>query len=386
MSVRRPELAQAPVEDGSSTWTSHLLQHGSLAFLGAGISIFVCYIELVSRVSTSWFGVGLFEINIHVQAVIMWGFALLAVAGLWLDRSVHGRSNALVLGSLSFLVLFGTLYTIYDERLEVLGYITLLIAAFLNQYNIMEAYQERIEAQARSLVELNTRLASRVGEQVDEIERLARLKRFLAPEVADLVTSEGNEHLLDSHRALIACLFCDIRSFTTFSETVEPEDVMEVLQAVHERTGVLVREHGGTIGYRSGDGLMVIFNDPLPHEAPVKAAVALAVDVGKAFAETGERWRKLGQPIGIGFGIAYGYATLGLIGSEGRFDYTAIGHVVNLASRLCDHATDGQILVDGRAALELDGAADLRPSEALELDGVAKPVEVSVVERLREAS
>ena len=331
-------------------------------------------------------GITLFAINVHVQAVVMWSFVLLAVYGLWVDRSQHGRSQPLVLGVASFVIIFGTLYTVYDQRLEVLGYITVLLAAFLNQYYLMEHYQRQIAEQAGELEEMNASLESRVADQVGEIDKLARLKRFLSPEVIDLVTSEGNEHLLDSHRRLVACLFLDVRNFTSFSESAEPEEVMEVLQAIHARAGKLLERHRGTIGYRAGDGLMVIFNDPLPCEEPVLEAARLALELRPAIDDIVERWSKLGHRLGIGIGIAHGYATLGLIGGEGRYDYTAIGNVVNIAARLCDAAFDGQILVDQRAALALEDRAELEPKGPLRLKNVAAPVDTHNLVSLRHPS
>ncbi len=150
---------------------------------------------------------------------------------------------------------------------------------------------------------------------------------------------------------------------------------MDVLQAVHERMGHLVAEHGGTIGYRAGDGLMVFFNDPLPCHDPVAEAIRLACEMKAAFGEIQAHWRKLGHDLGLGIGIAYGYATLGLIGSEGRYDYTAIGNVVNIAARLCDRAEDGEIFVDKRAKIEIDSEAQIEPVGLLDLKGIGTQVE-----------
>jgi len=179
-----------------------------------------------------------------------------------------------------------------------------------------------------------------IRRQVREIERLGRLKGFLAPQVAEMVMGEGKEGLLDSHRRYIACLFCDIRGFTSFSERVEPEEAISLLQVYHERVGGLVADRRGTIGLRAGDGLMVFFNDPIPCEEPVKEAVMLALEIQGAVQDVREHWQRLGHSIGVGIGIASGYATLGLLGSQGRADYTAIGNVVNIAARLCGEAKD----------------------------------------------
>jgi class 3 adenylate cyclase len=190
-----------------------------------------------------------------------------------------------------------------------------------------------------------------------------------------LITAEGKESLLDSHRRAIACLFSDVRNFTAFSEAVEPEEVMDVLQNVHQRMGQLVAEHGGTIGYRAGDGLMVIFNDPLTSDDPVFNAAKLGLEMRAAFEEIQRHWQKLGHEIGLGVGVSYGYATLGLIGSEGRYDYTAIGNVVNIAARLCDRADDGEILIDKRASVEIEDKVRMEAVGSLDLKGVGKPVE-----------
>ena len=260
-------------------------------------------------------------------------------------------------------------------RILILGYVLLVIAALFNQNRILVGLNREVRAQATQLKELNGTLEERVETQVTEIERLARLKRFLSSEVADLITSEGKDSLLDSHRRLNACLFCDVRNFTSFSESVEPEEVMSLLQSYHERFGRLVAEHGGTIGYRAGDGLMVIFNDPLPCDDPMLRAAKLALDMRTAFDEMRGEWQKLGHDLGLGIGIASGYATLGLIGYEGRFDYTAIGNAVNIAARLCDKAEDGEILVNERAHAEIEEMARFDPVGPVDLKGVGKQVE-----------
>jgi class 3 adenylate cyclase len=171
-------------------------------------------------------------------------------------------------------------------------------------------------------------------------------------------------------------MFCDVRRFTAFSEAVEPEEVMEVLQSIHQEMGDLVEKHGGTIGYRAGDGLMVVFNDPLPVDRPVEKAVALGREIRAAFAGVREKWRDLGHELGIGIGLAYGYATLGVIGSENRLDYTAIGNVVNIAARLCDIAEDGDILLERRAQVELGERVATEPVSSVQLKGLRRETEV----------
>ena len=194
-----------------------------------------------------------------------------------------------------------------------------------------------------------------------EIERLDKLKRFLSPEVAKLVTEEQEKSLLQSHRAYIAAVFCDLRGFTSFSANMEPEEVMGVLQVYHENIGQLVAEHDGTIDHRAGDGLMVFFNDPLPCEEPVFRAVRLALSMRESFIDMNSDWTKRGYQLGFGVGIASGHATLGVVGFEGRYDYTANGNAVNLAARLCDEAGDGQILISHKAYIELDERIEAQP-------------------------
>jgi len=348
---------------------------GSLAFVGAAGSLAFCYGQVLISLLAPLFGLPEFALNIHVQAVFMWGFALVTVVGLYRDRRRHARNLPLIVSGGAVATIIFTLYGFYDIRILILGYVLLFISALLNQSLMLASLNDEVAAHARDLRQLNDTLEQRVESQVSEIERLARLKRFLSTEVADLITSEGRESLLDSHRALITCLFCDVRNFTAFSDAVEPEEVMDVLQVVHEQMGRLVADHGGTIGYRAGDGLMVIFNDPVPCDDPVKRAVRLAREMKSAFGEIQARWRGLGHELGLGIGIAHGYATLGLIGSEGRYDYTAIGNVVNVAARLCDAAGDGDILIDGRARMEVDAEAETEVVGNLDLKGVSKPVE-----------
>jgi class 3 adenylate cyclase len=305
----------------------------------------------------------------------MWVFALLATMAIAHDRLGYRQNWPLVIAGMAFLLIVGTLYTRYDTSIEMLGYILLIVAAFMNQNAILSQLNETVHTQANELAEINASLEKQVESQVSEIERLARLKRFLAPEIAELMTSEGKEALLNSHRGYIACLFCDIRNFTTLSEGIEPEEVMSVVQTYHRTLGRLVGRHGGTIGYRSGDGMMVILNDPIPVEEPAHEAILLAKEMMAAFADARANWEKLGYNIGFGVGLASGYATLGLIGDEGRFDYTAIGNVVNLAARLCDKANDGEILINRRLFVDIEGTHEVLPIGLLELKGFERPVE-----------
>ncbi|MEM7226732.1 MAG: adenylate/guanylate cyclase domain-containing protein [Pseudomonadota bacterium] len=351
------------------------LPFGFLAYLGTAVSVLFCYAQILVDLIAPVFASAPFQVNIHVQSVLMWVSALVAVLGLYRDRRAHHSKAPFLLGLIAFVVIAATLYTYYDVLILILGYLLLVVASLLNPAMLLISLNRSVSRQASELAALNGSLEDRVETQVQEIERLARLKRFLPSEVTDLILAEGKESLLDSHRRVIACLFCDVRNFTSFSESVEPEEVMDVLQSVHKQMGQMVASKGGTIGYRSGDGLMVIFNDPLPCDQPVRVATELALDMKAAFEEVRGHWAKLGQELGFGIGIAYGYATLGLIGSEGRYDYTAIGNVVNVAARLCDRAENGEILIDQRARVEIEAAAELEPAGAQELKGIEKPVE-----------
>ena len=351
------------------------LPFGFLAYAGVGMSLLFCYANILVALLAPLMGLTPSGINPQVQAVAMWLFALVAVIGLLKNAMQHGDRWPLVLGVAGLAVIVGTLYTYYDILILILGYLLLVAGALLNPVRLLADLNRSVRTQAAELARLNDSLEQRVGSQVEEIERLARLKRFLSSEVADLITAEGKESLLESHRRLIACLFCDVRNFTAFSDAVEPEEVMDVLQSVHQNMGRLVAAHGGTIGYRAGDGLMVVFNDPLPCDDPVSRAAKLALEMRGAFTEVQDHWRKLGHDIGFGIGISYGYATLGLIGSEGRFDYTAIGNAVNIAARLCDRAEDGEILIDQRAQAEIEDKAEAEALGALDLKGVGKPVD-----------
>jgi adenylate cyclase len=233
---------------------------------------------------------------------------------------------------------------------------------------------DRLEAQALQLADWNRTLEQRVAEQLAELESIGRLKRFFSPQLAELIVSTGEEKLLESHRREVTVVFCDLRGFTAFSETTEPEEVMEVLREYHTALGELIFHYEGTLERFTGDGLMVFFNDPVPCPDPAARAVRMAVAMRQRVGELTETWRKRGHVLDWGVGIAQGYATLGKIGFEGRFDYAAIGTVTNLAARLCGEAAGGQILISQRvyAAVEALAVADLVGE--LSLKGFVKPV------------
>jgi class 3 adenylate cyclase/CheY-like chemotaxis protein len=246
----------------------------------------------------------------------------------------------------------------------------------------IKSLHEQVQAQAADLANWNQTLARRVEEQVAEIERIGRLKRFLAPQVAQLVSS-GDERVLESHRREVTIVFCDLRDFTPFSETAEPEEVITVLREYHETLGALIDKFEGTIERFAGDGLLVLFNDPLPCADPSARAVRMAVEMCEQVAKLAAGWRSQGHELGFGIGIAHGYATLGCVGFEGRFQYSATGTVPNLASRLCDQARNGQILVDAKVHAQVKGLAEMESVGELSLKGFHRPVKVFKVRGLQ---
>jgi adenylate cyclase len=232
----------------------------------------------------------------------------------------------------------------------------------------------QLEAQSQEVVKLNQQLEQRVADQVGEIERMGRLRRFLPPQVADLIVASGTEKQLESHRREITALFCDLRGFTGFSESSDPEDVMALLREYHAAIGQIIIKYNGTLERFAGDGVMVVFNDPVPVENPALQAVLMALDMRTAIGGMIEKWRDLGHDLGFGIGIAHGFATLGTIGFEGRFDYAAIGTVSNVASRLCDEAKPGQILISPRVRLAVDKAVSVEPVGEFALKGIRRPM------------
>ena len=225
------------------------------------------------------------------------------------------------------------------------------------------------------LVEWNHTLEERVREKVAEVERLGRLKRFFSPHLAELIVSGGTDDPLKTHRRQITVVFVDLRGFSTFAETTEPEEVMDVLHEYHAAMGRLILEHEGTLERFTGDGMMIFFNDPLPVARPAERAIRMAVAMRAEVRQLSAGWRKRGHDLGFGIGVAEGYATIGAIGFEGRWDYGAIGTVTNLAARLCGEAKPDQILVSSRVAGTVEAEIDLEPIGTLTLKGFLKPVE-----------
>jgi adenylate cyclase len=238
----------------------------------------------------------------------------------------------------------------------------------------VKEYHDLIESQAAELAEWNRTLEARVQEQVAELERLSRLRRYLSPQIAELVLSAPEEALLDSHRREVAVLFCDLRGFTAFSEEVEPEEVIAALADFHDAVGPLINSFAATVGGFTGDGLMVFFNDPLPCPDAPERAVRLAVAMRERMSTVTGRWKELGHDLGFAVGIAVGYATLGEVGFAGRYDYTAHGSVINLAKRLCDSAASGQIVISPPVGAAVEQLAETEPVGDLSLKGFHKPV------------
>jgi len=237
-----------------------------------------------------------------------------------------------------------------------------LVSAFANQAAIAIA---------------NTRLIEAVERQRTE------LARFLSPQVAELISSEQGEQLLAGHRGYITCVFCDLRGFTSFAETAAPEDLFDVLRAYHGALGQLIPEYGGTLEHFAGDGVMVFFNDPVPVENHELEAVRFALAAQERLAELGKTWRKLGVTLELGVGIEAGYATLGRIGFEGRYDYGVLGPVTPLAFRLSSAAVGGQVLVGQRAYGAIEDAVDAESVGELDLKGFGRPISAYEIRGLR---
>jgi adenylate cyclase len=235
-------------------------------------------------------------------------------------------------------------------------------------------YHETIQAQAAELADWNRTLEERVRRQLQELERLTRLRRFLAPQLAALIASDQHEQALESHRREVTVVFCDLRGFTAFSETTEPEEVIGVLREFHAAMGEIIYRYEGTLERFTGDGMMIFFNDPLPCSDPAERAIHMAASMRARVAELKARWRRRGHQLDFAVGVAMGYATLGKIGFEGRFDYAAIGTVTNLAARLCDEAKGDQILAPQRVYSAVEALVEAETVGELSLKGFSRPV------------
>ena len=238
----------------------------------------------------------------------------------------------------------------------------------------LKRYHDTIERQAAELTRWNSELSARVEAQVAELQRVNRLRRFLPPQLAELVIDSGDESFLESHRREIVVVFCDLRDFTQFAESSEPEEVMGVLNEYFAALGEMIFRFEGTLERFTGDGLMVFFNDPLPCADAPERAVAMAVAMRERVNELADGWRRHGHDLGFGIGIAQGFATLGRIGFPGRSDYAAIGSVANLAARLCGAAERDQILVAQRVFSAVQTHAVGEPVGDLDLRGFSRPI------------
>src|SRR5215217_4655011 len=238
-----------------------------------------------------------------------------------------------------------------------------------------KALHDTVQTQARQLADWNSALEERVAAQVQELDRIGRLRRFLPPQVAELVVSSGEgDAVLQSHRREVTVMFCDLRGFTSFAETAEPEEVMAVLREYHACLGGLIFKYGGTLERFVGDGLLVVMNDPMPCPNHPAETVRMALEMRECMGALSTRWRKKGHELGFGIGIAQGYATLGQIGFEGRQDYAVIGTIPNLASRLCGEAAAGQILISQRVFTSIETEIEAIPRGELALKGFHRPV------------
>jgi class 3 adenylate cyclase len=253
-----------------------------------------------------------------------------------------------------------------DELIGVVVVIRFEVAPFSDEDMVLA---QTFSDQAAIAI-ANARLLETVERQRTE------LARFISPEVAELISSEDGKQLLAGHRAYITIAYFDLRGFTAFAETAEPEELIEVVREYHAAAGELVTAHSGVLEHFAGDGIMVFFNDPLPIQEPELQAARLALAMRERIGECAQGWRKRGYELGLGAGIAVGHATLGRIGFEGRYDYGALGSVTNVAARLSDEAAPDQILLSQRAYAALEGRVDAKPVAELQLKGLARPMEV----------
>lgn len=251
-------------------------------------------------------------------------------------------------------------------------------------HDTVQQQATKLKEQTEQLSTWNSLLEERVAKQLVEIERISRLRRFLAPQVAQMIASaDSSDSLLASHRREVTVLMCDLRGFTSFTEISEPEEVMAVLSEYHESLGELIFEYEGTLERFAGDGILTVFNDPIPCADHTERAVRLALDMRDRVDELATRWRKRGHDLGFGIGISVGHATLGQVGFARRREYTVIGSVVNLASRLCDEAQPGQIVVSQRVLTAVEQSVKSAPLGDMTLKGFKRPITVYDIQSWR---
>jgi class 3 adenylate cyclase/CheY-like chemotaxis protein len=254
-------------------------------------------------------------------------------------------------------------------------------------HDTVQSQAGQLKEQTEQLASWNQTLEARVAEQLAQIERIGRLQRFLAPQVAQMIaSSDAPDSLLASHRREVTVLFCDLRGFTAFTEASEPEEVMGVLREYHENLGELIFQYEGTLERFLGDGIMIVFNDPIPCDDHTERAVRLALDMRARVAKLAEQWARKGHELGFGIGIATGYATLGQVGFEHRREYTAIGSAINLASRLCDEAKAGQIVISQRAFSAVEPWVTASHIGQLNLKGFNRPIDAYEIASWRRRS
>jgi len=258
-----------------------------------------------------------------------------------------------------------------------------LLARVRSLLRIKELY-DRVQAQAGELSEWNSKLEQRVQNQVRQLERLGRLKRFFSPQLAELIVNGEADDPLKTHRRDLTVVYLDLRGFTAFAETAEPEEVMDILHEYHAAMGELIAAYEGTLEHFAGDGMLIFFNDPLPVANPAERAVRMALAMRERVAPLKLKWRKRGHELDFGVGIAQGYATIGAIGYEGRWEYGAIGSVPNLAARLCGDAKPGEILASQRVLASVEDWAETESAGELALKGFHRPMPAFRILRLKD--